>query len=176
MFEVFPEVIEDETNQPLACPLSPRVDANALPAVDEARGLRSAYERTVARRGVTQVGRTGSADEVPAMLEAFHRVATGTLWNVAGLQGNPIDVAMDIRSYYEEAAAALADHVPGAQAGVSWLYRKTEAGSLLRTAQLAIKEQDLPYGPDTVPAPPGGYPPASRLWYYIMPQIQSDSR
>ena len=109
------------------------------------------------------------------MLEAFNLVVDGVPWNEVGLLGNPIDVAMDIRAYYEEAAIALVDHVPSAQSGVSWLYQKTETGALMRAAQMEIKKQNLPYGPDTVSAPAGGYPPASRLWYYIMPQIQSDA-
>ena len=175
VLETFPEKIMDGTAEPLACPMPERSDLNVIPAVDEARGLRSAYDRTFDRRGVSQVGRTCGPDEIPAMLEAFNLVADGVPWNEVGLLGNPIDVAMDIRAYYEEAAIALVDHVPSAQSGVSWLYQKTETGALMRAAQLEIKKQNLPYGPDTVSAPAGGYPPASRLWYYIMPQIQSDA-
>src|SRR4051794_4505068 len=51
-----PVVIEVE-DQPLACSLPPRFDPSLPPAVDEARGLRKAYERTLSRRGVSSVGR-----------------------------------------------------------------------------------------------------------------------
>ena len=48
----YPEVIEaDET--PMACAMPPRYDPKVPPAVDEAQGLRAAYDRALAARGVT---------------------------------------------------------------------------------------------------------------------------
>ena len=47
ILEDHPEVIESDT-QPLACPMPPRYDPNLPEAVDEARGLRHAYDRTLA--------------------------------------------------------------------------------------------------------------------------------
>src|SRR5690554_3317000 len=64
VLEVHPEeIVADE--QPLACALPPRFDAGLPPAVDEARGIRKAYDRSVAARGSTSVGRVVSPDEVP---------------------------------------------------------------------------------------------------------------
>ena len=69
VIEAHPEVIESE-EMPLACSIPPRHDASLPPAVDEAKGLRAAYDRSVARRGLTSVGRAIDADHVPAALDA----------------------------------------------------------------------------------------------------------
>ena len=80
ILETYPEVIEsDET--PMACALPPRYDPNLAPAVDEAQGLRSAYDRALASRGVTGVGRAIDADTIPKALEILHQWAEGTPWN-----------------------------------------------------------------------------------------------
>ncbi len=65
-----------------------------------------------------------------------------------------------MRAYYEEAALALADHVPGARRAESWVYRQTEAGAVLRAAQAALRESGAPEPvwrfllPSTQQAPP----------------------
>lgn len=74
----FPEEIEDEGDVPLACPIPPRHDEGLHPAVDEARALRSAYDRAVSETGRTLVGRVTDADGIPAAVEAFVRIAEGT--------------------------------------------------------------------------------------------------
>jgi hypothetical protein len=79
-----PEVIEAD-EQPMSCALPPRFDPSLPPAVDEARGLRKAYERALERRGATSVGRVMTADEVPAALGVLHDIANGADWASAGM-------------------------------------------------------------------------------------------
>lgn len=156
VLEVFPEAIADDAEAPLACALPPRHDP-ALPlAVDEIHGLRPAYDRHRATTGRTLVGRVIGADEVAGAVAAFIRIAEGTSWEHAGLAGPANEVVLDIRAYYEEAALALAGHVPGARAAESWLYRRTETGKILRRAQAAMREAGAP-------------PP---LWFYLVPVSQ----
>ncbi|MGH9014930.1 MAG: hypothetical protein ACRDZ1_13480 [Acidimicrobiia bacterium] len=145
VLEDFPETIVDEADQPLACPLPPRYDPAVPAAVDEARALRPAWERARAAGGGTQVGRVVDPDGIPDALAAFSRVAEGVPWADAGLPGDPAAVAMDVRAYYEEAALALADHVPPARAAESWLYRVTEAGAVLKAAMTQMGQADPPY-------------------------------
>jgi hypothetical protein len=77
------------------------------------------------------------------------RIAGGEPWDTvaaaAGLDAKGLGAAgLDVRAYYEEAAVALADHVPEARQAESWFYRTTEAGNALRRAQAAIKAGDGP--------------------------------
>lgn len=141
----FPEVIRDRVDEPLACPLPPRHDPRLPPAVDEAIGLRPAWERARAETGRTQVGRVVGPDAVPDALAALARVAAGVPWAEAGLPGDLPALLMDVRCYYEEAALALAGHLPEARAAESWLYRTTEAGALLRAVYVALARSDPPY-------------------------------
>jgi hypothetical protein len=145
VLEDFPEVIDDEADEPLACPVPARFDPSVPAAVDEARALRPAWERAYARLGHTQVGRTTDADDIPDAVAGFVRVAEGVPWTEAGLPGDPAAVAMDIRAYYEEATLSLAGHVPAARAAESWLYRSTEAGKVLKAALAALGAADPPY-------------------------------
>lgn len=135
VLEDFPEKIADGTEAPLSCALPPRMDAAESPAVDEARALRSAYERQRKRSGRTSVGLTGDADAIPSLLAAFSRILDGASLEELGIPADPHRVALDIRAYYEEAALALADHVPAARAAESWFFQRTEAGQLLRAVQ-----------------------------------------
>ena len=146
VFERHPAVIEsDET--PLACALPPRHDPTAPPAVDEARGLRSAYRRALATRGVTAVGRAIDADTVPAALEVLDRWAQGASWEEVPLPGkNTVAVCHDIRAYYLEAALELVgDMAPGGRAVDAWFYEVTEAGRTLMAARSALREQGAPF-------------------------------
>jgi hypothetical protein len=145
VLEDFPETITDEADTPLACPLPPRYDPAVPAAVDEARALRPAWERARQATGGTQVGRVVDADGIPEAVAALVRVAEGVPWPEAGMPGDPAAVAMDIRSYYEEAALALADHVPAARAAESWLYRTTETGAVLKAAMTQMAQADPPY-------------------------------
>ena len=54
----FGESITDDANEVLACPLPPRHDPDAHPAVDEARGLRAAYDRGGQDNITVVLGRT----------------------------------------------------------------------------------------------------------------------
>jgi hypothetical protein len=141
VFEVFDEAIPDDGSEVLACPLPPRHDPNAHPAVDEARGLRPAYDRAVARYGERAgAGRVVDADHVPDALEALVRVAGGADWKAAGIPGVPARVAQDVRGYYETAALGLADHVPAAWAGTRWFFDHTEGGKVVLAARAAMRD------------------------------------
>ena len=59
--------------------------------------MRPAFERAVARYGNgAGTGRVVAADDIPAAVEAFIRVAEGTPWKQAGVPGIPARVAQDI--------------------------------------------------------------------------------
>ena len=139
--EAFGESIDDDGSEMLACPLPPRHDPALHPAVDEARGLRPAYDRAVARYGNRAgTGRVVSADGVPDAVAALTRIAGGVPWKEAGIPGIPARVAQDIRGYYETAALGLADHVPSAWAGARWFFDHTEAGRTLLAARAEMRD------------------------------------
>ncbi len=142
--EVFAESVTDTGTEMLACPLPPRHDPETHPAVDEARGLRAAYDRAVTKHGNrVGTGRTVHADDIPAAIEAFSRVAAGTPWKEAGIPGIPARVAQDIRGYYEAAALGIADHTPAAWASLRWFRDSTQAGQIMRAAQQAMKAAEV---------------------------------
>jgi len=144
VLEDHPEVIETDDSA-LVCALPPRHDPSLPPAVDEARALRAAYDRTLAARGVTSVGRAVDADAVPDALDALHRIAEGADWQTAGLTGDPVTVAHDIRTYYEEAAIALADGPPAGGRTEAWFYEETAAGRTLLAARTAMQAANAPF-------------------------------
>jgi len=142
----YPEVVEsDET--PLVCSIPPRYDPDVPPSVDEAQGLRAAYDRALAARGTTSVGRAIDADSVPAALEVLHQWATGASWEDVALPGkNTVAVSHDIRTYYEEAAMELvAGSTPGGRAAEAWFFEETEAGRTVMAARTALKDQEAPF-------------------------------
>ncbi len=136
-----PVVIEAD-EQPVSCAIPPRFDASLPPSVDEARGIRKAYNRALEQRGFTSVGRGITADEVPAALAVFHAIANGQDWETAEIPGgNLISVCHDIRTYYEEAALELLDGpAPGGRAMENWFFETTEAGATLLNARTAMRE------------------------------------
>ena len=143
LIEDFGVVIEDRADEPLSCPIPPRLDPNEPIAIAEARGLRAAYERGVARTGTSQVGRVVDADGIPEALRAFVEVVDGAAWNeVEFTGGDPTTLLMDIRAYYEQAALGLSEDVPEARATESWYYRKTATGQLVRRFLDAVKDAD----------------------------------
>lgn len=153
----FPDVIEEASSDMLACAIPPSYNPALHPAVDEAIGLRAAYNRSVEKSGRTSVGRTGTADDIPALIEIFVNVADGVpLADIDVPGGDHIAVAMDLRSYYEEAALALSDHVPLARQAETWIYQGTKLGELLHAAQAVLKNG----GADR------------RTWFYVMPSTQ----
>jgi len=142
--EDFAESILDEGTEMLTCPLPPRHDPDAHPAVDEARGLRAAYDRAIEKYGNrVGTGRAISADDVPAAIESFIRISEGTPWKEARIPGIPARVAQDIRGYYETAALAIVDHTPVAWAGLRWFRDVTQTGKVIRAAQQAMKDADV---------------------------------
>ncbi len=158
--EDFAESVTDQETEVLACPLPPRHDPDAHPALDEARGLRAAYERAIAQYGNrVGAGRAISADDVPAALEAFIRISQGTSWKEAGIPGVPARVAQDIRGYYETAALAIADHTPAAWAGLRWFRDSTQAGKVIRAAQQAMKDADV----------------RRDIWFFLLPMDSMQS-
>ncbi len=141
VIEDFPEQIKDDPDAMLMCTLPPRHDADAHPAVDEAKGIRPAYERAVAAFGNRAgAARVLSADDIPDAIAAFIKVAEGTPWKEAGIPGIPARVSQDIRGYYEVAAMELAQHTPAAWAGYRWFRDQTETGKVIRQAQQAMRE------------------------------------
>ncbi|MEZ5247362.1 MAG: hypothetical protein R2707_19905 [Acidimicrobiales bacterium] len=146
VIESHPVVIEESADA-VSCRLPPAYDADASPAVAEARGIRNAYDRIVARRGVTTVGRAIDADTVPDALEALERIAAGAALKDAALPGkNTVAVCHDIRTYYEEAAIELADGpVAGGRAIENWFFEETQAGKVVLAARKALSDQDVPF-------------------------------
>ena len=144
VLEDFPEVIDDEGVEPLACPVPPRFDPSLPEAVDEARALRPAYNRQLARTGRTVVGKTMGPDEVPDAVGVFVHLVESASWDELARLGPSRLVAQDIRGYYEEAAMELAGHVPDAHAGEAWFYRKTATGRLMLDAMRIMREGGAP--------------------------------
>ena len=140
---------------PLTCSLPPRFDPDLPPAVDEANGIRKAFDRSLAKRGVTSVGRSVDADGVPEALAVFDAIAKGAPWKEAGIPGgNTTAICHDIRTYYEEAALELVDGPPpGGRAAEAWFFDQTEAGKTILAARAVIKEQGAPHP----------------VWFYMTP-------
>lgn len=157
VLEDYPVVIEDEADAPATCALPPRLDTTGNAAVDEARGLRAAYERNVEQYGRTAVGRIAVAEGIPELLERVVRLEEGaSLEDVDLADGKLIAAGQDIRAYYEEAGLQLAD-VTGARQLETWFYDVTEAGQLMRRAQQTLKAAE-----------------ADQLsWQYMLPRTQA---
>lgn len=156
VLEDFSETISSEAAEPLSCPLPPRYDPELPAAVDEARALRAAYDRAVAKAGRTSVGRAIGPDEIPQALASLLAISEGIEWSKAGLPSDPIQVAHDIRSYYSELAIELADGPPGPWATERWFYDETAAGNTLLAARRAMKAAEAPFP----------------LWFYMAPGAQ----
>lgn len=138
--EDFGETIADQTSEALLCNLPPRFDPELHPAIDEAIGIRPAYDRAVDKFGHRAgAARILDAEAIPGAIEAFIKVASGVPWKEAGIPGIPARVAQDIRGYYEVAALSLAEHTPAAWQGYRWYRDQTAAGRVIREAQAAMK-------------------------------------
>lgn len=138
------EIIGSE--EPLSCTVPPSFDAEAAPAVEEARGLRQAYDRALAKRGISDVGAAINADGVPDALDVLQRIVEGTPWKSAGIPGgHTTALANDIRAYYEEAALELSEAPdPGGRQAEAWFFERTEAGKLILTVRKALAAQGAP--------------------------------
>ncbi len=137
----YPDVIEADDEQ-VACSLPPRYDPTLPAAVDEAKGLRRAYDRARDRRCVTSVGRVVDADGVPDAIAVLVAIAGGADWKSAGIPGgNTTALCHDIRTYYEEAALELVNGpLPGPRALEDWFFDQTEAGKTVLQARAAIRD------------------------------------
>ncbi len=154
VFEVFPESIADDGAEVAACTLPPRHDPDAHPAVDEARGIRKAYDRAVEKYGNHMgASRVVDADQIPDAIEAFIRIVEGTPWKEAGIPGIPARVSQDIRGYYETAALGLMDHAPSAWAGTRWFLDHTEAGKVVLEARATMRDTGA----------------SQTMWFYMAP-------
>jgi hypothetical protein len=141
----FSDVIEGEGDSPLACPVPPHIDQSLPKAVDEAMALRPAYERQLAATGRTVVGKVFGPDRVPEVVGLFTRIAGSEVpWERLKEIGVPRLVAQDVRGYYEEAAMALAAHVPAANQAEAWFYLKTAAGDAIRLSALRMRDEGAP--------------------------------
>lgn len=140
-----PDVIEsDET--PLQCSLPPRFDGDLPASVDEANGLRNAYDRAIATAGVTEAARSLTVDQIPEALASLEAIAAGEPWTDTDFgPGGPLGYALDIRNYYEKAALELATNQgPAGRAAEAWFFDQTEAGATILAARRAMKEQGAP--------------------------------
>jgi hypothetical protein len=146
VLEDFPDVVDDEGVEPLACSLPPRFDPSLPEAVDEAHALQLAYNRQLARTGRTVVGKVIGPDQVPEAVALFARVVETGSWDGLGELGPVRFLAQDIRGYYEEAAMELAGHVPAAHAGEAWFYRESATGKLMLEVMRIIREGGAPRG------------------------------
>jgi hypothetical protein len=155
VLDTHPVVIEEEV-EALSCAMPPRYDESLPAAIDEANGLRKAYDRALARRGVTSVGRVFDADGVVPALNVIQELADGAHWREVDIPGkNTIATVHDIRTYYEEAALELVEGPPpGGRAAEAWFYEQTEAGATVMAARKALSEGE-------------GVPFA--LWFYMAP-------
>jgi hypothetical protein len=151
-------IVADES--PLACTIPPRFDPTLPPAVDEAQGIRKAYDRVVAKRGVSSIGRVLNADEIPNALSIIHGIANGNDWTQTSLAGPRLMQAVhDIRAYYEEAALELvvsgntSGKPPGGRQTEAWFFEQTEAGKSILAARQAVKASGVPHP----------------VWFYLAP-------
>ena len=126
------------------CSLPPRYDPELHPAVDEAQGLRAAYDRAVARHGRTTVGSHASADDIPDAIGKFARIAAGEPWDKVGLDAAAGRIGEEIRTYYEELGCELADAPAGPWAVERWFYERTETGKVLLDARRKMREAGAP--------------------------------
>lgn len=151
-----PVVIESEET-PLTCSLPPRFNPDLPACVDEARGLRAAYDRYVERHGRSDLGRVMTADDVPQVLALLDEIANGRDWTTVSLPGkNTVAIVHDIRAYYDEAAlelVAASSLQPGGRSTEAWFFEVTQAGQTVLAARRAIKDAGGPFP----------------LWFYMTP-------
>jgi hypothetical protein len=139
----FPETIEEQGSEPSSCPMPPRHNRDLNAAVDEAAGLRNAYDRNLeATGGRTLLGRVADVDGVIGLIEKMIDIEGGKL--IADIGWDPttaIAASQDIRAYYEEAGLQLADNT-GARQLETWFFHQTETGQLIRRARDGMRERD----------------------------------
>lgn len=132
----YPEQAKTSVAEAVSCPLPPRYDPSLPESIDEMRGLRPAFDRAAK----TGTGLFVDFDLLEPGLEALERIAAGTPWQEAGLPAPAHEVTLSLRNYYDQAAMALADHVPGARSSETWFAQETRTGELIHKAQKAIRD------------------------------------
>jgi len=153
----FPETIEDQGSEAMVCPMPLGFDAHLPPAFNEALGLRVAYQRAFARTGRTSFGKALTLDTITIAIQGFLDIIADADPEQAGLPASPALCAADLRAYYEEAALALADHVPAARQAEAWFFMHTEVGQILLYAQAVLKRSGAP----------------QRIWFYLAPMTRA---
>ena len=152
--ETFGDSIADDGDGATSCPLPPRHNPDLPAAVDEAKGLRPAFDRAIAKLGDRAgTGRAVAPDGIPAAVAAFVKISEGVPWKEAGIPGVPARVAQDIRGYYEMAALSLVEHTPAAWETTRWFLNHTEAGKAIVGARQVMKDA-------------GEKQP---IWFYLVP-------
>ena len=133
VLETYPEVILDEPDVPLACPIPPANDATQPPAVAEAVALLPIWERFRSTHPVSNVGRVIGPAEVADAVGRLVRMVAGEGWEQVGFASEQelFSAVADVRAFYEESALVLADEVPAARKTEAWFFQRTETGALL---------------------------------------------
>jgi hypothetical protein len=140
ILEDHPEVITDFGEPPDSCPLPPRHDPDLHPAIDEAQGIRGAYDRNLERYGRTSMGRIAGPDGVTDLLQVLIDIEAGTAPADLGYDdAKLVALGQDVRAYYEEAGMQLAGP-SGARELENWFFQVTEAGRLVRHVRDLLKE------------------------------------
>lgn len=140
VLEVFPDIIKSDAATPMSCTMPPRYDPDLPEPIDEAKGLRSAWERAYRENGVSNVGRRLTVDDIPDAIAAFIAISDGVHWQSAfSSKDHLVESAADIKHYYEEAGTALIDYVPAARAGEAWFYQKTKTGALFKRVSAVLQ-------------------------------------
>ena len=140
----FPVSISPADQEPILCPLPPRINTDIHAAIDEARYLRSAYDRAQKKNNRTSVGMKISVEHVPEALAKFVRILEGESWDEVGFSSSSIyGTVQDIRSYYEEVACELAEAPIAPWATEEWFYDKTEAGQLILSARRNMRDRKV---------------------------------
>ena len=140
----FPVSISATGSEPLVCSLPPRMNTELHPAVDEAQGLKAAYDRAYQKNKRTSVGMKISAEQVPEALERFVRIVEGEHWDEVGFPAKSMyGTVHDIRSYYEELACELAEGPIAPWATEEWFYDGSEAGQIILKARRAMRDNNV---------------------------------
>ena len=114
-------------------------------AVVEIHAWRDRYDAYVGARGRTSVGIAIDVDGLEVAAAAFARVATGTPFRDAGLGGNAVACALDLRTYFEEAALGATGAAPEPGVAEAWFLGDTATGRTLRAARAAMRAADAPF-------------------------------
>ena len=100
ILEDHPDVIDDQSGEAASCPMPARVHLDRAPAVDEAFGLRNAYDRNLAATGRTLVGRMADADGIPELGTVKDEfVDTTSISRINGKPGLAINVNAAIPAF-----------------------------------------------------------------------------